>query len=44
ALAGRILLVSDVTIPDAPAWLRVVHPPLRRGPVLEGLGRKVGRA
>jgi hypothetical protein len=43
AVSGRILLVSEVGIANPPAGVRVVHPPLRRGPVLEALGRRVRR-
>ncbi len=42
-IAGRILLISEVGIANPPVGVQVVHPPLRRGPVLEALGRRVRR-
>ena len=43
ALRGRVLLVTDVRFATPPPNILLVHPPLRRGTVLEALGRRVRR-
>ncbi len=43
ALRGRVILVTDVRLADPPPDVHLIHPPLRRGAVLEALGRRVRR-
>ncbi len=43
SLRNRVILVTDVRLASPPPDVHLIHPPLRRGAVLEALGRRVRR-